>query len=245
MKTEIRDYFNHYIDVIDGGGGSGAEFELPVFELMPRDFVRFAENDLSEDMNDYQLVNATSNLKRAMDCNLDYLLSVLNLDTLYRTKRLGVDRKLGFFKHAGVFNGRSLEKLNKFRNRLEHHYEIPDVKDVDVYFDLIAAFVTIGESFISQIKSMSDVELCVVIDDPKALLVKSEIMLEQPAILLQLEQPSGEPLVFEVNLHASNKPSVEYILEFAYLLKLHTLLIHLFHGSVTKKRFLDELSIEI
>ncbi|ELS3558303.1 hypothetical protein ACT0L1_004378 [Vibrio vulnificus] len=245
MKTEIRDYFNSYIDSIDGGGGSGAGFELPAFELMPRDFVSFAENDLSEEMTAYQLVNATSNLKRAMDCNLDYLLSVLNLDALYRAKRLGVDRKLGFFKHAGVFNGRSLEKLNKFRNRLEHHYEIPDVKDVDVYFDLIAAFVTIGESFISQIRSMSDVELCVVIDDFKDISIKSEITLEQPAILLQLEQQSGEPLVFEIDLQASNKPNVENILEFAYLLKLHTLLIHLFHGSVTKKRFLDELEAEI
>uniref|UniRef100_UPI0022409ECA hypothetical protein n=1 Tax=Aeromonas salmonicida TaxID=645 RepID=UPI0022409ECA len=62
-----------------------------------------------------------------------------------------MDRKLGFMRIAGIFNARSLDKLNKYRNRLKHHYELPNVEDVDVYFDVVSAFVTIGENIVSNL----------------------------------------------------------------------------------------------
>ncbi len=190
-----------------------------------------------ESLGSYQLVNATSNLKRAVDCQLDMLLNFLGLDELYRQKRLGVDRKLGFFKAAGIFNARSLTKLNKFRNRLEHHYEVPDMKDVDAYFDVVSAFVTIGENLVSNLMSTYEVQLYGT--SPNSGL-NSTVNFDKPNIELAL----GDD-VLEVNLEKSAKPKVEDIQLFAFLLRTHIMLIHLFNGAITADALISDLEKEI
>ncbi len=243
MKKEIFDWFNLNIHNIESDGGGGLNVDLPTFELTPRDFIAFAENDLKGDLTSYRLVNATSNLKRATDCELDFLLTFLKLDDLYRKKKLGIDRKLGFFSQAGIFNARSLEKLNVFRNRLEHHYEIPDVHDVDVYFDLVTAFVSIGESFVSQLMSLREIYFYST-NSTGGNAVHSEVDISEPRIELILDKKENQQ-IFSVNLNKSLKPNVETILEFAFLLKVHILLIHLFHGSMNNTRFLAELEKQL
>lgn len=246
MKKEIYKWFKLNIDNLKPSDGGGLSAEVPTFELTPRDFIAFAENDLKGDLTSYQLVNATSNLKRATDCELDFLLTFLNLDDLYRKKKLGVDKKLGFLSNAGIFNARSLEKLNAFRNRLEHHYEIPDVQDVNVYFDLVTAFVSIGESFITQMMSLGEVNLNSIdsTDLTDSCIVRSEVNISEPSIKLTLDT-NGNEQVFHANLNKSLKPNVDSILEFAFLLKIHIFLIHLFYNSMNSTRFLTELKLEL
>lgn len=55
------------------------------------------------------------------------------------------EKKLEFLKAAGVFSSRSLARLNTIRNRMEHDYEVPKVADIESYFDLVAAFVSVLE----------------------------------------------------------------------------------------------------
>ncbi|WP_281947754.1 hypothetical protein [Vibrio parahaemolyticus] len=237
MKEKVVSYLKQNLADLERDTTSGGYPHLPKFQLTPRDFVAFAEKDLeAESIGSYQLVNATSNLKRAVDCQLDMLLSFLGLDELYRQKRLGVDRKLGFFKAAGVFNARSLEKLNKFRNRLEHQYEIPDVQDVDAYFDVVSAFVTIGENLVSNLMSTYEVQLY----GAPSIGLNSKIDFEKPSIEICL----GDDIL-EVNLDKSAKPKVEDIQLFAFLLRAHIMLIHLFNGAVTPEALISDLEKEI
>lgn len=235
MKQEILQLLKENLHDLERDCSGGGYRRIPQFQLSPRDFVSFAEKDLKEEeISTYQLVNATSNLKRAVDCQLDMLMSFLNLDDLYRKKRLGVDRKLGFFKTAGVFSARSLEKLNKFRNRLEHHYEIPDVKEVDVYFDVVAAFVTIGENLISNLMSASEVNLY---GEDGGLF--SVLDLAEPNISLTLKGKG-----FSANLNKSINPSLEDINDFALLFRLHILLIHYFNGALSEDALISEMEKE-
>ncbi|MBO1109891.1 hypothetical protein J2R62_17120 [Plesiomonas shigelloides] len=233
MKEKVVNYIKQNLSHLERDTTTGGYSHLPKFQLTPRDFVAFAEKDLdAESIGPYQLVNATSNLKRAVDCQLDLLLSFLGLDGLYRQKHLGVDRKLGFFKEAGVFNARSLEKLNKFRNRLEHHYEVPNVQDVDAYFDVVSAFVTIGENLVSNLMSAYEVHL----DNLLNTGLISKINFETPSIAIYL----GDD-VLEVNLDKSAKPKIEDIQLFAFLLRIHILLIHFFNGAITPEALISDL----
>ncbi|WP_345969174.1 hypothetical protein WCX72_07275 [Sulfurimonas sp. HSL1-6] len=236
MRDKVLVFLKQHLADLECDSTSGGYPHLPMFQLTPRDFVSFAEKDLSgEKINAYKLVNATSNLKRAVDCQLDLLLNFLGLDDLYRQKRLGIDKKLGFFKVAGVFNARSLEKLNNFRNRLEHHYEIPGVHDVDAYFDVVSAFVTIGENLISNLMSTYEV----ILFHPQYRII-SKINFDQPYIQLSM----GKDFV-EVNLEKSMKPKVEDIQDFAFLLRAHILFIHLYNGAITPEAIISELEKEI
>lgn len=243
MKDEILDYFqkniNDFIHNLSDGDGGGLSVILPIFELTPRDFIEFAEKDLEGELTSYKLVNATSNLKRAIDSKLDYLLTFLNLDDLYRKKRLGIDKKLGFFNKAGIFNSRSFTKLNNYRNRLEHHYEIPAVQEVDVYYDLVVAFVSISESFVFQLMSMGDINLYYY-EPGRGRFACSTVDITQPSIELILGNEEDKQK-FIINLDNSLKPDVSQIEEFAFLLKVHILLINLYHGAISNERFLVEL----
>jgi len=240
MKEEILEFFREHIDSIEGSGGSGSNFALPPFQLTARDFIAFAEADLEGQLNNHKLVNVTSNLKRAADCTLDYLMSVLHLDDFYRKKRLGVDRKLGFFKKAGIFNSRSLEKLNRIRNRLEHHYEIPDVKEVDVYFDLVVAFVALGEGFLPIIAGMSEIDL-ILNDNGEEKYFGSKIDISNPSICLELPS-NGNSKEYSINLSNISKSKAEDLDSFAYLLRVHILLFHLYNGTTSSERFIQDLS---
>ena len=53
----------------------------------------------------------------------------------------------------GIFNSRSLEKLNLIRNKVEHEYAAPKVEDLEVYFELVQAFVYALDGFIYMLAS--------------------------------------------------------------------------------------------
>lgn len=55
---------------------------------------------------------------------------------------------MNFLKVAGIFDSRTLTRLSTICNRMEHNYEIPKANDIEVYYDLVAAFVAILENTI-------------------------------------------------------------------------------------------------
>ncbi|WP_025915731.1 hypothetical protein [Herminiimonas sp. CN] len=241
MEKEIVAFFEKYVEELEGDGGMGGEINLPYFELLPRDFVEFAERDLRTISSSHSLVNATSNLKRAVDCQLDFLLCALNLDNLYREKRLGVDRKLGLLKKAGIFRSRSIEKLNTFRNRLEHHYEVPKIEDVEVYFDLVAAFVNVIEATIPALGFGA--QLSMKISNGGS--VSTEFTQEGPKLTLHLEEDaSGYKKTFEVDLSASLNV-IENLEAFAFLLRTHLLLKKLDESAIGARHFINSLKGEV
>lgn len=83
-KIEIIKFLEEHIEDLMSSGGSGSSLSQPNFDITPRDFLDFAEKDLEQPNSIHSLVNATSNLKRAIDCQLDSFLILLNLDNFYR-----------------------------------------------------------------------------------------------------------------------------------------------------------------
>lgn len=84
-----------------------------------------------------------------MDCQLDTFLSAFNLNKIAGKSRLSVGNKIDFLENIGAFSSRSLRRLNTIRNRMEHEYEVPKIGDIEVYFDLVTAFVAVLESILT------------------------------------------------------------------------------------------------
>lgn len=240
MEEEIISFFDKHIESLYGDGGSGGGVNLADFELLPRDFVEFAERDLRAGNSTHSLVNATSNLKRAIDCQIDYLFIALNLDKLYREKRLGIDKKLGFLKKSGIFRSRSIEKLNALRNRLEHHYEIPKIEDVEVYFDLVAAFVSVIEATIPALGFGASLSMAI----EGGGLVSTDFSHTGPKIKICLQHDlSSYKKTFQVDLAAPTDVTTNLEL-FAFLLRVHLLLRKLDESAIGSRHFLSSLKGE-
>lgn len=138
------------IDILEPSSSSGTNPTYPEFDLYPRDFLKFAKVELNHsniiEDNLIHIINCLSHLKRALDCQLDFFLYQINLYELIKKKNLKFDKKLDFLKKAGVIESSSISRLNYLRNKMEHHYKIPEIAEIEVYFDLVNAFISVIES---------------------------------------------------------------------------------------------------
>ncbi|KVD85752.1 hypothetical protein WS63_22400 [Burkholderia stagnalis] len=155
--------------------------------------------------------------------------------------RLGVDRKLGFLKKAGIFRSRSIEKLNTLRNRLEHHYEIPKVEDVEVYFDLVSAFVGVVEATIPALGVNSSMGMSIVGGGH----VSTRFKYEGPEVQIVLEQKT-EPVeqVFCIDLSTSSDVTAA-LDSFAFLLKIHIFFTRVENGAIGDRHFVAALKGDV
>lgn len=112
------------------------------FQLSPYDYLRFAEEELDKNTVASR-INCLQHLRRAAECALDVFLWQLGLYDVVRKRNLGFDKKMDFIRDVGLFNARSLSRMNTIRNRVEHWYEIPSVEDMEVYYDLVVALVEV------------------------------------------------------------------------------------------------------
>lgn len=132
------------LEVVDSGYAS---LQFPDFELTPMDYLDFARSERQIDSLSGR-INCVSHIKRAVECELDTLLHILGIATVKRN----FPTKMEFVRNAGMVTGRSLDALNRVRNRVEHEYQSPDLDDIDIYLDLAESFVMSIEGFIYMLK---------------------------------------------------------------------------------------------
>lgn len=143
--NKVRDFVLEYLELLCIDGSSGSSPKFPNYELTARDYLQFAEEEISK-KTQASLINCVSNLKRAMDCQLDTFFYSFNLSKIFNDRNLKFEKKLDFLNAAGIFNPRSLARLNLIRNKMEHEYQVPKINEIEVYYDLVTAFVSVLEN---------------------------------------------------------------------------------------------------
>ena len=120
-------------------------FQYP-FKLTPSDFLKFAKEDFNE-KNTMNLINSLSNIKRAINCQIDQILFIFGFLEISKKKNCNFPKKVKFIKNIGIVSPEIIEKINHKRNLIEHEYDIPSGVDVS---DAIG----IAELFIESVKSV-------------------------------------------------------------------------------------------
>jgi hypothetical protein len=110
------------------------------FDISPQDFIKYAEIDLSSTY-EHNTINALSNSKRALDCQLDTLLIAFGFYKLSQKEYWGFPKKLGLINELGVIAPRVLHKINKQRNLLEHQFIKPHKESVEDFLDIAMLFI--------------------------------------------------------------------------------------------------------
>lgn len=118
--------------VASGGG----DFGMTELKTSPIEFLTLAEDDF-ERGGLAALVNATTNVKRAIVGQLDQLLISFG----YPSLRWNVPKKIERLRALGLLAPRLLRRVVYMRNILEHEYTTPDLKDVEEALDIASLFV--------------------------------------------------------------------------------------------------------
>ena len=105
-------------------------------EIWPEDFLDRAEADL-EVGGDSAVLNAISNAKRAIHCQIDTALSAAG----YEPAKWTMQRKLQRVASLGFVAPHILKRVADTRNVLEHEYRRPDIEQVREAVDLAMLFV--------------------------------------------------------------------------------------------------------
>jgi hypothetical protein len=131
----------------------GSHWDKPqiAFDIMPVDFLKYAEADiLSKDKG--SLVNALSNTKRALDCQIEIIICDHGLKKKLKKKRWNLPKKINFLREKYIVAPRVLEKINKTRNMLEHEFKKPSIDKVEDALDIVTLFI----GYSKQLKRVPD-----------------------------------------------------------------------------------------
>ncbi|MGP3791724.1 hypothetical protein [Pseudomonas sp. B392_1p] len=245
MPTEksqkVRAFLKEHVYNLSVSGSSGHIVDLPEYEIHPREFLEFAEAELKDLSSNQSIVNCISNLKRAIDCQIDIFLFSLNLLSIYKKRKLGIDKKLGFIERCGMFSKYSLSRINTIRNRLEHDYQIPKIDDIYIYFDIVTAFISVLE--VQLLIGGNDGELEFKIVEYPANEEDEPIKL---GYLSSRYEPSKKSHYFKWkkgDLTAEHYASSDILEELAAFIRYHTLLLNInrtYHGQYANSQ-LDKL----
>lgn len=129
-------------DYIEPDTSSSSTLIIPIYDITAEEFLDFAKNSITTETKE-GTINAVSNLKRALDCEMDLFFESINIKKFFDKHNLKFETKSKFLSDIGLFPVYSINKLNKMRNKLEHEYKIPPISDLYTYYELVWNIVKI------------------------------------------------------------------------------------------------------
>ncbi len=105
------------------------------FGISANEFIKYAESDLQQGTV-HGLVNALSNAKRAIDCQIDTVLGCFGL-----LSRCNYPKKIEILRKLDIVTPRIVNKVVKARNYLEHEFKQPDLEFVEDAVDIANLFI--------------------------------------------------------------------------------------------------------
>lgn len=117
------------------------------YEIKPREFLESAECDLRQDY-DHHLLNALSNAKRAITCQIDNLICMMALTDRSSKERWNFPRKIEILNRAEIISPPILSKVNRRRNLLEHEYRRPTAEEVEDAIGVAQLFISSTDRYL-------------------------------------------------------------------------------------------------
>lgn len=125
--------------------------KVKLYDMDPWEFQSFAKQDL-EDNSERGRINALGNAKRAIECRVDELLTLLNFRCFSASYRWGLPYKMRILKTFGISAPNILlDYIAQKRNLLEHEYLSPkDPEQIRYVADLAELFLSATDKHIEK-----------------------------------------------------------------------------------------------
>lgn len=162
-------------DDIESDGSCGSDIILPTYDISSEEFLEFAESAIANGTKE-GLINAVSNLKRALDCEMDMFFESINLKRIFSKNNLKFEKKTQFLASIGLFPIQSVNKLNLMRNKMEHEYKTPEISDLYTYYELVWSVVKIIDLYLELLYINGEINLlCYNVNNVYYVTMKHEI----------------------------------------------------------------------
>jgi len=112
--------------------------------VTPKEYLEYADKDLLH-ADTRGLVNALSNAKRAINCQITSLLTVLGLQNAG-----DLQEKFQRFEEIGILASRVSKKINKLEGLLENQFSKPCLDDAENAIDIATLFVEATDKVFQQ-----------------------------------------------------------------------------------------------
>ncbi len=146
------------IECIRSDGNRGYIPILPEMDLYPDDYLDFAEENINrytssncEKIKIDALISCVSNLKRALDAQLECFFFCFGISSHLKKKNLSLLQKLQFISEIGIFSSRTIERFINLRNKVEHEFKIPLFENIEAFYDLVVALVALLKNSIKDL----------------------------------------------------------------------------------------------
>jgi hypothetical protein len=137
--SEVIAFLKDEDTVVDGHGRRVVQFP---WDTDADEFLEFAIQDLDASEGDPRnAVNALSNAKRALHCQVDSILYALGFHACMSAIPRAFPGKLDIIRRLGVVTPRVLTKINSARNLMEHEYTRPQPGEVSDFVDIVGLFI--------------------------------------------------------------------------------------------------------
>lgn len=160
--TEMKDIVQFILqtDEIERDGSNGSDINIPIYDISSEEFLDFAENAIASGTKE-GIVNAVSNLKRALDCEMDMFFESINIKRIFDKKNLKFEKKTQFLANIGLFPIQTINKLNFMRNKLEHEYKTPEIHDLYTYYELVWSVIKILDLYLELLYINGEINLVI------------------------------------------------------------------------------------
>jgi hypothetical protein len=125
---------------------------------MPVKYLAFARADLLEGKLDRYRVNAYSNAKRALHCQVDILIRALGAHHNKKIMYSKFPGQIDLLQKCGIVSPAILRRINALRNRLEHEYLIPTLEETETCLDVVELFLAATSKWIRQFPEEVELE---------------------------------------------------------------------------------------
>lgn len=142
------EYFRNCVHV-----SSSRESILTEDAPSPRQYFRFAQDDLAEADSARTRINALANCKRALHLQLSTILDGFG----FRTAKVSFPGQVAVAERCGLIAPRLLRKLNRLRNLSEHEYYEPNREEVEDAVDVTELFLGATDWLIMHFPSTLDI----------------------------------------------------------------------------------------
>lgn len=133
-------------DLIDGWGIEEIETN---FDIKPNDFLNFARQDLKANY-EHHLINSLTNVKRAIDCQIDSIFIALGLNTKKsESEYWNFPEKIDLLNKLGIISPDILQNINQQRNNLEHKYAKPKENEIKIAIDTAQLFIKYTDKYLN------------------------------------------------------------------------------------------------
>ncbi|RQZ42410.1 hypothetical protein DIE16_02645 [Burkholderia sp. Bp9090] len=125
-------------------------------------YLKFAENDLSDGESERHLVNALTNAKRALHLRMEDVCLGFGFASYGGARSF--PRMVKYISDIGVTAPRILNRLNQLRNQVEHEYLAPSRSDVETFIDVTSLFSSSTQRWINRQPRDIEIHQDVVVD---------------------------------------------------------------------------------